>query len=217
MSDNDNLELKKRSRRRLVGAAALALLAVIILPIVMDAEPERPVNEIQINIPERALDSTPIEPLPAIIPPPIGEVGQLPAEVEQTVRPIEVSPPDSSSEPEVAAAKPATREASEPAAQRPTAEPPQAIDDEGERARAILEGRSTASARNLVVQVGAFSDVAKASARQDELKKQGFKSHIETADGISRVRVGPFATRAEAEAMLKKLSTASIDGVIATP
>lgn len=215
MSDNDSLELKKRSRRRLVGAAALALLAVIILPIVMDAEPEQQVSEIQVSIPERALDSTPIEPLPAIIPPPIGEMDHLPAEVEQTVRPVEVSPPEAET---VAAAEPAAPEENKPAPQQPPpVKPSPPADDEAERARAILEGRSMAAAGNLVVQVGAFSDVAKASARQDELAKQGFKSHIETAGGISRVRIGPFPTRADAEAMLKKLSAASIDGVIATP
>src|SRR5690606_28829248 len=112
VSDNDSLELKKRSRRRLVGAAALALLAVIILPLVMDDEPARPVSEIQVSIPERTLDSSPIESLPAIIPPPIGEDDSLPAEVEQTVRPLEISPPEpgpeSIPEPEtVAVAKPA--------------------------------------------------------------------------------------------------------------
>ena len=221
VSDNDSLELKKRSRRRLVGAAALALLAVIILPIVMDAEPEQPVSEIQVSIPERALDSTPIEPLPAIIPPPIGAMDQLPAEVEQTVRPVEVTPPEPAET--VAKAEPepepelAAPEESKPAPSPPPAKPPHTTDDEGERARAILEGRTMASAGSLVVQVGAFSDVAKASARQDELAKQGFTSHVETAGGISRVRVGPFSTRADAEAMLKKLGAASIDGVIATP
>src|SRR5690606_26418812 len=105
VSDNDDLELRKRSRRRLVGAAALALLAVIILPMVMDDEPVAPMSEIQVSIPERALNSRPVDPLPEIIPPPIGEVDSLPTEVEQTVRPLEVSPPEPepASEPAVVA------------------------------------------------------------------------------------------------------------------
>jgi DedD protein len=54
MSENDpQLELKKRARRRLVGAAALAVLAAIVLPMVMDQAPKQqaPVQDIQIRIP----------------------------------------------------------------------------------------------------------------------------------------------------------------------
>jgi len=49
----DSLDLKKRSRRRLVGAAALALLAIIVLPIVMDNEPKPAAQDIQIRIPSQ--------------------------------------------------------------------------------------------------------------------------------------------------------------------
>jgi cell division septation protein DedD len=52
-SADADLQLKKRARRRLVGAIALALLAVIVLPMVMDREP-RPVGpDIQIRIPSQ--------------------------------------------------------------------------------------------------------------------------------------------------------------------
>lgn len=45
------LELKKRARRRLVGAAAFALTAAIVLPMVMDHEPRPLTQDIQIRIP----------------------------------------------------------------------------------------------------------------------------------------------------------------------
>ncbi len=44
-------QLKKRARRRLVGAAALVLVAVIVLPLVMDHEPRPAAPEIQVHIP----------------------------------------------------------------------------------------------------------------------------------------------------------------------
>jgi DedD protein len=47
------LALKKRARRRLVGAIALALLAVIVLPMVMDQEPRPLTQDIQIRIPSQ--------------------------------------------------------------------------------------------------------------------------------------------------------------------
>lgn len=52
MADNDSQDdLKKRARRRLVGSAALALAAVIVLPMVMDHEPRTPTQDVQIRIP----------------------------------------------------------------------------------------------------------------------------------------------------------------------
>ena len=45
------LPLKKRARRRLVGAIALAVLAAVVLPMVMDQSPQLPVQDVQIRIP----------------------------------------------------------------------------------------------------------------------------------------------------------------------
>jgi DedD protein len=52
MAENDSqVDLKKRARRRLVGSAALALAAAIVLPMVMDHEPRTPPQDVQIRIP----------------------------------------------------------------------------------------------------------------------------------------------------------------------
>jgi DedD protein len=53
-SDIDDLEIKKRARRRLVGATVLALLAVIVLPqVVRNSDEPRTASDIQVTIPER--------------------------------------------------------------------------------------------------------------------------------------------------------------------
>jgi DedD protein len=78
MADNEpQIELKKRARRRLVGASALALLAAIVLPMVMEHEPRQVGQDIQVRIPSqeganyaarviRGQDPTPARPtLPA--------------------------------------------------------------------------------------------------------------------------------------------------------
>ena len=52
-SPDAELQLKKRARRRLVGAVALALLAVIVLPMVMDSDPRPPSQDIQVRIPSQ--------------------------------------------------------------------------------------------------------------------------------------------------------------------
>ncbi|MFN4148825.1 MAG: hypothetical protein ACK4E4_04660, partial [Rhodocyclaceae bacterium] len=43
--------LKKRARRRLIGAVAVALFAAIVLPMVMDHQPAPPIKDIQVRIP----------------------------------------------------------------------------------------------------------------------------------------------------------------------
>ena len=54
MADTDSqIDLKKRARRRLVGSAALALAAAIVLPMVMDHEPRPPSQDVQIRIPSQ--------------------------------------------------------------------------------------------------------------------------------------------------------------------
>ncbi|MDD3353230.1 SPOR domain-containing protein [Zoogloea sp.] len=54
MAENDSeIDLKKRARRRLVGSAALALTAAIVLPMVMDHEPRIPSQDVQIRLPSQ--------------------------------------------------------------------------------------------------------------------------------------------------------------------
>lgn len=59
-SPDPQLQLKKRARRRLVGAVAFAGLAAVVLPMVMDEEPKRPIQEVQIRIPGQ--DQVPFRP-----------------------------------------------------------------------------------------------------------------------------------------------------------
>jgi DedD protein len=54
--------LKRRGRRRLVGAVALVLLAVIILPMVFDPEPRPVAPSVSVRIPGE--DETPFKPKP---------------------------------------------------------------------------------------------------------------------------------------------------------
>ena len=65
MSDAEHLEIKKRARRRLVGAIALALLAAIVLPVMMEQEPRPTTADIQITIPDRNAGVEPSRPAAA--------------------------------------------------------------------------------------------------------------------------------------------------------
>lgn len=102
MEDSDNLQqqLKKRARRRLVGAVFFASVVAIVLPMVMDHEPRQPVQDVEIRIPGQ--DDKPFAPRFAAAPPADGPATAaasavdsknsqklLPSESAAVVRPAE--------------------------------------------------------------------------------------------------------------------------------
>lgn len=115
----------------------------------------------------------------------------------------------------------------EPKAEPKAANKP-ATGDDAARASALLNGGSPASAAKaadsadarVVVQVGAFADVEKAREVRLRLEKAGLKTYTqvaETKDGKRiRVRVGPFATRAEADKAASKIKTLDLPAAILT-
>lgn len=111
---------------------------------------------------------------------------------------------------------------------KPAPKPPVASDDAA-RASALLNGGAAASAGKaptveaegrVIVQVGAFSDVAKAREARLKLEKAGLKTYTqvaETKDGKRiRVRVGPFASKAEAEKAASKIKSLDLPVAILT-
>lgn len=99
---------------------------------------------------------------------------------------------------------------------------PAAHHDEAARAKALLEGKSpdTDAAARIVVQVGAFADADKAREVRLTLERAGLKTYThvaETKDGKrTRVRVGPFATRAEADQAAQKIKKLDLPASILT-
>ncbi len=96
---------------------------------------------------------------------------------------------------------------------------PAARADDAARARALLEGRSpspvtsnapvavpaaaNAEENRFIVQVGAFADADKAREARAKVERAGMKTYtqvVDTKDGKrTRVRVGPFTTRGDAD------------------
>lgn len=72
----------------------------------------------------------------------------------------------------------------------------------------------------IVVQIGAFSDTAKADEARMKLEKAGLKTYTqiaETKEGKRiRVRVGPFASKAEAEKVIGKIKSLDLSAAILT-
>ncbi len=78
MEDNDaQLQLKKRARRRLVGAVFFASVVALVLPLLMDQDPRPPVQDLDIRIPGQ--DDKPFTPSLAPISEPVASTAAQPA------------------------------------------------------------------------------------------------------------------------------------------
>lgn len=244
-----------RARRRLIGAAVLVIIGIIVFPIVFETRP-RPVRvDIPIEIPSR--DRAPTLAMPAdrssgsdavtgsgaaAVPKPGGVAGSKddvidePPEVrsgagtsplkpdagvrsQPTGQPQSQPQPKAPSQPERRAETPAPKLA-EPA---PRDKHLSAAED-GARARALLEGKTTASAApvpgRFIVQIGAFADPASAQTVRQKAEKLGLKTYTQSAKTSAgeriRVRIGPFDSRDEADRALAKAKGAGLNAVLLT-
>jgi len=108
------------------------------------------------------------------------------------------------------------------AGQKPVEPTSPAIHADGARAKALLEGKEppAAAAPRFVVQVGAFADAAAAREVRLKVEKLGLKTYTqvtETASGSRiRVRVGPFATRGEADKAQARARSAGLAAAVLT-
>jgi DedD protein len=88
----------------------------------------------------------------------------------------------------------------------PPVVPKPALSD-GARAQALLDGQAppapSAAAERFIVQVGAFAEAARAQQVRQKLERAGQKTYTHVADTPEgkriRVRLGPFASRSDAE------------------
>jgi len=214
---------KKRARRRLTGAVALVLAAIIGLPMVFDSEPKPLADDISIQIPPK--DKMPAAERPA--PPKIAaadtldpqeEVVEPPAPVASTKVP-EQTVPAVNEKPVIP--PPAAKEADKHDKPRPSQA---AKHDDAARAKALLEGKSDPKAETdkkpakFVIQVAALATKEKVAELQSRLQEAGIKSYTqkiatESGDRI-RIRVGPFTSREEADKMRARIVKLGLNGTI---
>ena len=231
-SSDAQLQLKKRARRRLVGAIAFAGLAAVVLPMVMDEEPKQQIQDVQIRIPGQ---ETPFSPK-AVVPKPVAPAASLP---EKLVLPAKVesapSLPVVAKLAEVPAAnsvakapeKVADKKVDKPVEKVPEtrAEKPVKVPvDDAQRAAAILGGKPAENARpnaggQYVVLIGAFANAGNVKLLQSKIGELGIKTFTEPLDSPQgkkmRVRAGPFPNREAADKALDRMKRIGVSGVVA--
>lgn len=227
---------KQRARRRLVGAIALVVAAIVILPMVLDSHPKPVTDDIAIDIPNR--------------PAPVRSSDDNNADTQAGVAPDKADTADTTdtadgsgtavagiaSAPVAAATtKPGkTAQASSgakgaaPAAQRSAqqaeSKPVPAKQAQSDKATIIPtpspaqadSGTPAApSGARFALQLGVFADDARARGWETKLKAAGVPAYVEhrkQADGKTRawLLAGPFADRAAASAAIAKVRDAGL-------
>ena len=226
--------MRKRARHRLIGAALLVALGVVGFPMLFDSQPRPIAVDIPIEIPDKnrvkPLGNLPIDApvaqtagavdsevvisssVPASAPiaaaPVAVAVASAPVPLASTPRPV--AKPAVAPAPAVAPTKPDTPAPLKPVASMPAA----AKADDGSKAQALLDGKAAdsktpAGEARFVVQVGAFSDAEKAREARLKLEKAGLRTYtqvVEPKEGRRiRVRVGPFASKQDADKAAEKI------------
>jgi len=188
--------LRRRGRRRLVGAIALVLLAAIILPMVFDPEPKPSAPPVSVRIPGE--DDANFAPKAA---------PRFPG--AQSAASPEAAPAPGSRNAEAKAVEPApAAEVQKPAA-KPAAVPPPKP-SEPMPPQAAPASPNPAAAEQFVVPVAALASQAKVKELTGKLKQARLPYYTEslaTAKGtVTRVRVGPYATREAADEAQRQLT-----------
>jgi len=231
----EELQLKKRARRRLIGAIALVAAVATVLPMVLDSEPKPASQEINIQIPSpdaKGGFASKVVPVPARsgkgIPPEKSEA-KAPATAAVTPERTEKAAskaPDNPNDTALALPVPktarekATAKAPEKAAEKAPAKVAERTAEKTSEKVAEKVAAPKAGPGMFFIQVIALSDVDKAKQVQQKVIDTGVRAYTEIvaagAGKVTRVRAGPFATREEAESASSKLQRIGLEGKVAS-
>jgi len=213
--------MRRRARHRLIGASVLVIVGVVGFPLLFDTQPRAVsvvvalVNQDRVNSKPLASASSATKQTPlstgAGLDPKEEVVAKPEPKAESAVAYVAPVAKAEAVKPEPAKAEVAKVEAPKteikPAEAKPADAKPAASD-------------TKADASRFVVQVGAFSDEAKAREVRSKLEKAGYKTYTHVADTKegkrTRVRVGPFTSRDEADKAAQKIKQLQLQPQVLT-
>lgn len=208
----DELNLRRKARRRLVGAVALTMAVVVILPMVLDREPKSAGPEIDLRIP--APDKVG-EFVPGVAASEVAGVSPFAASAVEAASAPPAVAPVVKNETEVQVAAPARQPASAANSKKEAPDKAQpAATKTPESRKPVSGGANKPGEDGFVAQVGAYSNVDAAKQELDKLKKWGFKAYTEKAGDKVRVRVGPYAEREKADKIRQQLEKRGLNPVV---
>lgn len=224
LPNEQELMLKKRARRRLVGAIALVLLMVIVLPqVLQDRAVLTQQDAIKITMPDAVNDNTvdaklTVDHAAAELETNQQSTDAIADKTNQAEADVRSKPPAETPAPrkeaesrksEIAPAKVEVEKKVAVKASEPSAPEPSVV---------AKPGVTVKSNETFTVQVGVYSDLANVKRIQDQLKQAGFSTRtekIKTPKGESiRLKAGNFTSRQDAVAALGKLKEIGLPGIV---
>ncbi|MBT9612584.1 MAG: SPOR domain-containing protein [Burkholderiales bacterium] len=199
----EEIQFRKRARRRLVGAVVLVAVVVALVPMILpENKPQQDSQPIDIRIPSQ--DATGYA--PKILPAPVTE------QSGPSAPPVAAAPPATLN---AASAPPLAKSSVDPTPAENNVKPSDAKPEpQAPLIKAVVEpakpAKSADSAKQTYfVQYGAFSELKNAKQRQADLKARGvntFTEVVKTSSGDKiRVRSGPYAAREQADKIREKI------------
>lgn len=187
---DEQLQLKKRARRRLIGAIAVVTLMVVLLPPFLDVEP-RPVSQnISLQIPTQngAGFASRVIPVP-----------EKSGSAEAAVRP-----------------QPTETVVAPPPASKPSIGKETAKTEQGKNEQSVTS--SEHKSPGYAVQLATFAHKENAKLLQKKLSANGIRSYTEVLKSGHgekiRVRAGPYDNQDDAEKALDQIKALGLNGVV---
>lgn len=234
LANDQELALKKRARRRLVGAIALVLLMVIVLPQILEdrvvvtkqenIKITMPATEEILIMPE-STEKVAAEP-PVISPstetivetPAIGDLPGAPVEQAQKSAPVDTTVVNQEKPVSPVAAEKA--EPTELAGAKKAEVKTESVKSPEPTQQNASKHKSTSDAQKgqvqFTVQIGVYSNLDNLKKAQEQLKQAGFSAYTEKVSGskgeLIRLRTGHFKSRQDAINGQAKLKKAGITG-----
>ena len=191
-------EIRRRGRRRLIGAIAIAVLLVVFVPMILDSESRGPRSGPSTDIPNPD-KAAPLPPASAPL------IPHKPLPVEQ--KPVAPAP----------ASVTPSKEGAQPAPGKGSAGPEKAVPAPAPPPVKTATPPPSPKLEGFAVQVGAFKDEEKLKEARDRLSGAGiphYTQRLDTGGGLTRLRAGPFPTREAADAALAKIKLNALDGQV---
>jgi DedD protein len=218
VENEQDLLLRKRARRRLVGSVVLVIIAIIVFPMILERAPKQEGKEIEIIIPSENLP----EESSAVVAPEGSVPDTVPASINATTGSGIPGTESNTSKEVITEAEQITEKKADlltKPVQKKKEQAGRVVGSKGDSENNHKDKKSIVTIEKFVVQLGAFSDSTKAKHQQRSLTSNGIKkAYTETIKNknteVTRVRIGPFSTREAAEKEQKKLRKLGINGVV---
>lgn len=209
--------VRRRARHRLIGAAVLVLVGVLGFPLLFDTQPRPIAVDIPIEIPARtsaaAARAEPSAPAPSSKASAVAAGDSLDAREEV----VEAKVADAKPVAVKTAPRPAEPSDNKAAAERVEKPAEKAPEKVAAKTPVSPADKATGNER-IVVQVGAFAEADRAREARLKLERAGLKTYTHVADTPQgkriRVRVGPFATKAEADKAAQRAKSVGLPATL---